>query len=240
MRERTHRSMKHQIRASNLVKRFILHTQGGVTLPVLDGIDLSVRQGECVVLNGPSGCGKSTLLRCLYGNYIVTEGQILIRHLDRWVDVSQANEREILEVRRHTMGYVSQFLRVVPRVPTIDVVAEPLLFNGAWPEEGRRRSAGLLARLRVPERLWSVAPSTFSGGEQQRINIAKVFIVDYPVLFLDEPTAALDSANRLTVIELILEAKARGTAVVMISHDEDVRHDVADRFFDIPVPQRAA
>lgn len=232
--------MTQLIRVSDLSKRFTLHTQGSVTLSVLDGISINVNAGECLHLDGPSGCGKSTLLRCLFGNYVITGGEVMIRHFDRWIDLATAGPREILEMRRHTLGYVSQFLRVVPRVPTIDIVSEPLLFSGAWPEEGRRRAAALLARLRIPERLWSVAPATFSGGEQQRINIARGLIAELPILLLDEPTAALDAANRSTVIELITEAKARGTAMVMICHDQDVVEAVADRVFEIPSPRRAA
>lgn len=232
--------MTQLIRVTDLSKRFTLHTQGSVTLSVLDGISFNVNAGECLHLYGPSGCGKSTLLRCLFGNYVVTGGEVMIRHFDRWIDLAAAGPREILEMRRHTLGYVSQFLRVVPRVPTIDIVSEPLLFSGAWPEEGRRRAAALLARLHIPERLWSVAPATFSGGEQQRINIARGLIAGHPILLLDEPTAALDAANRSTVIELITEAKAHGTAMVMICHDQDVADAVVDRVFEFPSPRRAA
>jgi alpha-D-ribose 1-methylphosphonate 5-triphosphate synthase subunit PhnL len=233
-------AMQPMIEVRQLVKQFTLHTQGGVVLPVLRGIDFSVDAGECVVLSGPSGCGKSTLLRCLYGSYKVESGRAFVRHFRRWVDIAAAEEREILQVRRHTLGYVSQFLRVVPRVAAIDVVAEPLLFHGVWPEEGRRCAAALLARLRIPERLWKVAPATFSGGEQQRVNLARGFIAGYPILLVDEPTASLDSANRATVIELIAEAKQAGTAVVMICHDGEVRDAVADRLFELPGKRRVA
>ncbi len=228
------------IQTHDLRKCFVLHIQGGVRLPVLQGIDLTVSAGECVALQGPSGCGKSTLMRCLYANYKATSGRILIHHYGRWVDMAVARPREILEVRRHTMGYVGQSLRVVPRVATIDVVAEPLVFSGAWPQEGRRRAAALLARLRIPERLWSVPPATFSGGEQQRVNIARGLIAENPILLLDEPTASLDAANAETVGELITEAKRRGAAIVMICHDPIVRQLTADRLFDMPATHMAA
>lgn len=223
-----------------LSKTFILHTQGGTELPVFEGLNLTVRSGECVALHGPSGAGKSTLLRTLYANYKPHAGQVLVRHENRWVDMASASPHAVLAVRRRTMGYVSQFLRVIPRVPSLDIVAEPLKALGTGEAEARDRAAALLARLRIPERLWSLAPATFSGGEQQRVNIARGFIVSHPVLLLDEPTASLDAANRQTVIDLINEAKAAGTAVVGIFHDADVRQAVADHLFSVSPVGKAA
>ncbi|MCP5419330.1 MAG: phosphonate C-P lyase system protein PhnL [Gammaproteobacteria bacterium] len=221
------------ISVRGLNKSFTLHNQGGVVLPVLRNIDCDVYPGECVALQGVSGAGKSTLLRSLYANYKPQAGQIRVRHGAGWVDMVVAEAREILAVRRHTLGYVSQFLRAVPRVPAVDVVAEPLRLQGVSASQASQRAERMLARLRIPQRLWSLAPSTFSGGEQQRVNIARGFVVDYPVLLLDEPTAALDSANRLIVVDLIQEAKARGAAVVGIFHDQAVRDAVASRIFEV-------
>jgi alpha-D-ribose 1-methylphosphonate 5-triphosphate synthase subunit PhnL len=216
-----------------LSKSFTLHNQGGVVLPVLRHVDFSVRPGECVALHGPSGAGKSTLLRTLYANYKPQAGQIRIRHKGNWVDMAGAEARDLLAVRRYTLGYVSQFLRAVPRVPAVDVVAEPLRLQGVPAATAHDRASSLLARLRIPERLWRLAPSTFSGGEQQRVNIARGFVADYPVLLLDEPTAALDAANRAVVVELIQEAKARGAGIVGIFHDQAVRDAVASRLFEV-------
>ncbi len=221
------------VRIQGLSKTFSLHLQGGVALDVLDGVDLDIAAGECVVLMGPSGTGKSTLMRSIYANYLPQAGSILVRHGDATVDMCSAMPRDVIAVRRSTMGYVSQFLRVIPRVPAIDVVAEPLRALHVPAEEAREKAAALLARLRIPERLWQLPPATFSGGEQQRINIARGFIVDYPILLLDEPTASLDAANRQTVIELIQEAKARGAAIVGIFHDADVREAVGTRMFTL-------
>jgi alpha-D-ribose 1-methylphosphonate 5-triphosphate synthase subunit PhnL len=145
--------------------------------------------------------------------------------------MATAPPRTVLEVRRDTMGYVSQFLRVIPRVAAIDIVAERLTEQGATREEARERAGDLLSRLRIPGRLWNLAPATFSGGEQQRVKIARGFIREYPILLLDEPTASLDGENRKTVVELINEAKARGAAVIGIFHDDGVRGAVADRTF---------
>jgi alpha-D-ribose 1-methylphosphonate 5-triphosphate synthase subunit PhnL len=185
------------------------------------------------VLSGPSGSGKSTLLRALYANYLAQAGEVLVRHDGDWVDMAQAPPHQVLEVRRLTLGYVSQFLRVIPRVSTLDIVAEPLRRQGLAIAEARERAAGLLDRLNVPARLWHLAPGTFSGGEQQRVNIAHCFVGDFPVLLLDEPTASLDADNRAIVVGLIHEALARGAALVGIFHDAAVREAVATHSYDM-------
>src|SRR5690348_7856663 len=176
------------LRTNALAKGFTLHLQGGVHIPVLAGVDIELRQGECVVLSGPSGVGKSTLMRSLYGNYRAESGNILIRHRGEMVDLARAEPRTILAVRQQTLGYVSQFLRVVPRVPALDVVAEVLVGRGISQQEARDAATALLLRLNIPRRLHGLPPATFSGGEQQRINLARGFIADHPVLLVDEPT----------------------------------------------------
>lgn len=221
--------MTTRLRVDNLAKTFILHNQQGIRLPVFHDASLEVNAGECVVLHGHSGSGKSTLLRSLYGNYLPDSGHIWVKHRDQWVDMVSAQAREILDVRRHSVGWVSQFLRVIPRISALHLVMQPLVELGVDKAEAEQRAAALLQHLNVPERLWQLAPSTFSGGEQQRVNIARGFIVDYPVLLLDEPTASLDATNRAAVVTLIEKAKARGAAVVGIFHDEEVRERVADR-----------
>jgi len=210
-------------------KSFTLHNQGSAVIRVMEGASLHVAPGECVALTGASGAGKSTLMRVIYGNYLAASGSVLVGGLD----VVQAEPREILQLRREVLGYVSQFLRVVPRVPTVDVVAEPLLALGADPDAARARAEALLSRLNIPERLWKLSPTTFSGGEQQRVNIARGFAHAYPALLLDEPTASLDAANRAVVLELIEEAKARGAAIVGIFHDVEARARVCDRVVDV-------
>ncbi len=217
----------------NLNKTYVLHEQDGVRLPVLAAVSLQVTAGECVALDGPSGAGKSTLLRCLYGNCRADSGRIIITHGGGTVDLVTAEPREILSLRRHTLGYVSQFLRAVPRVAALDVVAEPLRWQGLSIAEGRQRAAAALASVALPERLWSLPPATFSGGEQQRVNIARGMAAAYPILLLDEPTAALDGPNRALVIDLIRASKARGAAIVGVFHDDAVRAAVADRLYDM-------
>jgi alpha-D-ribose 1-methylphosphonate 5-triphosphate synthase subunit PhnL len=225
--------MSPMIDISSVAKTFTMHLQNGVRLPVVSGVTMQVNAGECVVLSGPSGAGKSSILKMLFGNYRCDHGRIAVRHNDGVVDIASAAPRDILRVRRQTIGYVSQFLRAVPRVATIDVVAEPLIANGIPKDEARLRAGTLLRRLNIAERLWTLPPSTFSGGEQQRVNIARGFISDMPILLLDEPTASLDGINRKIVVDLIAEKKQRNVAMVAIVHDDDVRQRIADRTIDV-------
>jgi len=221
------------VHVTGLSKNFTLHNQGGICLPVLQAVDFVAGEGECLVLSGPSGTGKSTLLRCLYGNYLATQGSVRIRDGEDWVELVSAPEQKILKLRRDVIGYVSQFLRVIPRVSTLDVVAEPLRERGVALEVAREKAANLLRRLNVPERLWGLPPATFSGGEQQRVNIARGFIGGHPILLLDEPTASLDAGNRAVVVALIREAIEAGRCVIGIFHDEGVRDEVATRVLSI-------
>lgn len=221
------------IEVNHLSKHFVLHNQGGVELPVLNDVSLKVAAGECLVLHGPSGTGKSTLLRSLYANYLPQQGEIKVKHKDQTIDMVSAAPHEILNIRQHSMGYVSQFLRVIPRVNTLDIVSEPLRRQGIDVDTAKKRAADLLERLNIPEHLWHLAPSTFSGGEQQRVNIAHCFVTHYPIMLLDEPTASLDASNRQVVIALIHEAMQRGAALVGIFHDQEVRDAVGTHFYDI-------
>ncbi|MFN4282966.1 MAG: phosphonate C-P lyase system protein PhnL [Alphaproteobacteria bacterium] len=226
------------LRVEGLSKTFTMHNQNGAQLPVLKGLSFSVSAGECLALSGPSGIGKSTVLRLIYGNYGAETGRILLRQGEAEIDLARADPRDILRLRRKTIGYVSQFLRVIPRVPTLEIVADTLRHAG-FTGDPIPPAQAMLTRLRIPERLWHLAPSTFSGGEQQRVNLARVFVHPFPALLLDEPTASLDAANRQTVIELIQSAWARGAAVVGIFHDLEVRDAVATRLLDMD-PFRAA
>jgi alpha-D-ribose 1-methylphosphonate 5-triphosphate synthase subunit PhnL len=217
----------------NVAKSFTMHLRDGIVLPVVSGVTFEADAGECVVLGGPSGAGKSSLLKMVYGNYAVDTGEILLAHHGELVDLAIADPRTVIEVRRDSIGYVSQFLRTVPRVSALDVVAEPLVIRGVDKAVAQTRARELLARLNLPERLWSLPPATFSGGEQQRVNIARGFITDHPVLLLDEPTASLDATNRAVVVSMITEKKAAGVALLGIFHDDDVRAEVADRVVDV-------
>jgi alpha-D-ribose 1-methylphosphonate 5-triphosphate synthase subunit PhnL len=214
-------------------KAFTMHLQGGLRLPVVAGITFSVRPGECVVLAGRSGVGKSSVLKMIFGSYRCDSGQILVGDHSARTDIARASPRNMLALRKSTIGYVSQFLRAVPRVPAIDVVAEPLLGNGSSREDGRARAADLLNRLNIPEPLRNLPPATFSGGEQQRVNIARGFLPDLPILLLDEPTASLDGENCAVVTGLIAEKKRQGKAIVAVVHDDAVRDRIADSVIDL-------
>lgn len=224
----------------DLAKTFVLHNADAAAIPVFERLSLEVSPGECVVLAGESGVGKSTLMRSIYGNYLPSRGSVRVLHDGAYVDITQALPHQVLDVRRRTLGYVSQFLRVIPRISTLQLVMEPLLENGVDPDEAQGRAETLLSALRLPKAHWDLPPATFSGGEQQRVNIARSFIRNYPVMLLDEPTASLDAENRAIVVTLIKEALGRGAAMIGIFHDHDVRDAVATRLFGVSEFKAAA
>ena len=228
------------LRIDNLAKTFLLHNQGAKKLPVFQNISFQVKAGECLVLTGASGTGKSTLLRAIYANYLVQSGTINIRHENKWVDLASASPHKVLDIRKKTLGYVSQFLRVIPRISAIDLVCEPLIVQGKLIKPAKAQAKKLLNKLSIPESLWDLPPATFSGGEQQRVNIARTLIQDYPILLLDEPTASLDENNRDAVIEIINEARNQGTAIVGIFHDKYVRESVGTKMFNVELAKKAA
>jgi len=219
------------LQAEGVGKAFTLHLQGGVRIPVLTEAAFTLHEGECLALTGPSGAGKTTLLRSLYGNYRIDAGHIRVRDGDNFVDLATADPRTILRLRHAAIGYVSQFLRVVPRVPALDIVSE--IFSARGSENAAAQAAALLQRLNIPPRLDGLPPATFSGGEQQRVNLARGFAGKHPILLLDEPTASLDPVNRDVVISMIREAKAEGIGVIGIFHDGAVREAVADRVHQV-------
>jgi alpha-D-ribose 1-methylphosphonate 5-triphosphate synthase subunit PhnL len=223
----------HALELSGVAKTFTMHLQGGLRLPVLRDVSFSVEPGQCVALTGPSGAGKSSILKLIYGNYRCDKGQILVRTDEAIVDIASAAPRQILSVRQRALGYVTQFLRAVPRVSALDIVAEPLIMKSVSRETATARAAEMLRRFNVPERLWSLPPATFSGGEQQRINLARGLLPEHPILLIDEPTASLDANNRAVVIDIVRERKKQGAAIVTIVHDDDVREAIADVGIDV-------
>ena len=216
-----------------VTKTFTMHLQGGLRLPVLRDVSFAAAPGQCIVLTGPSGAGKSSILKLIYGNYRCDSGHILVSAADNTVDIATAAPREILSVRQRALGYVTQFLRAVPRVSALDIVAEPLIMKGVARDDATARAAMMLRRFNVPERLWSLPPATFSGGEQQRINLARGLLPEHPILVLDEPTASLDANNRAVVVDIVRERKQQGAAIVAIVHDENVRDRIADIAVDV-------
>ena len=213
------------IQIKNLNKSFQLYNQNDTNINVFKNINFRVNKGEVVALTGNSGTGKSTLLKLIYGSYVISKGDVLISD----INIKKSSPRDILKLRKNKLGYVSQFLRVVPRVPTIDVVIEPLLEIGCEKKIALKKAQEILERLNIPKNLWNLSPLTFSGGEQQRVNIARGFIHNYPYLLLDEPTASLDQNNKNVVLDLIEKAKLNGSAIIGIFHDETARNKVATR-----------
>ena len=214
-------------------KSFTLHLQNSAHLPAVAPLNLSVKKGECVVLQGPSGAGKSSVLKMIYGSYRCKHGAIFVDDGRQILNIATALPREILQLRRDVIGYVSQFLRVIPRVSTLEIITTASENQGVANNEALEKAKNLLRRLNIAERLWILPPATFSGGEQQRINIARGFIGNHTILLLDEPTASLDKENRAIVAELIAEKKKAGVAVLGIFHDEDARTRVADRIITL-------
>ena len=225
--------MDWMLKLINLGKDFVFHHQKGTRLVVMDGFSMDFFPGESAVLSGPSGSGKSTLLRMIYAGYKTGKGRILIKHNGEQVDIATASPATIYKLRQDTIGYVSQFLRVVPRVSALDTVIEPLMARNVNEQQAIEKGKQMLERLNIPENLWHLSATTFSGGEQQRINIARGFIADYPLLLLDEPTASLDTENRAVVMELIKEALAKGSCVISIFHDKSDQETIADRTIDM-------
>lgn len=221
------------ISANGISKKFVMHQQNGAEINVFSDLKFDAESGQCLILAGQSGSGKSTLLRMMYGNYLSNSGELKIKTADHWVDMVTATPRQIVALRKNSIGYVSQFLKTIPRVTTLNVVMQPALERGIAQEDAQKRAEDLLSRLNIPERLWHLAPSTFSGGEQQRVNIARGFMVSWPILLLDEPTASLDEKNRDVVLELIQEAKDNGSAIIGIFHDAYVRQQVGNRQFNV-------
>jgi alpha-D-ribose 1-methylphosphonate 5-triphosphate synthase subunit PhnL len=225
--------MAEAIRLEGVAKSFTMHLRGGAELPVVQDVAFAVTPGECVALGGPSGAGKSSILKIIYGNYRADAGAVWLRDGGEWVDVARADPRRVLALRRRTLGYVSQFLRAIPRVPARELAAAAARDAGLEADAAMARAESLLDRLNVPERLWGLPPATFSGGEQQRVNLARGLAAEHPILLLDEPTASLDAESRDRAIALIRERRDAGAAILGIFHDALVREAVADRVVDV-------
>jgi len=217
----------------NISKDFVFHHQEGTRIKVLEDFSMEFFPGRATVLTGSSGSGKSTLLKMIYAGYRIPKGKILVRHQQEMVDMAKALPSLIYEVRRHTIGYVGRVLKVLPRVSALETVIEPLLARRMEVRKAEQRGRQILDRLRIPENLWHLSATTFSGGDQQRINLARGFAAPYPILLLDEPTASLDSGTRDIVMDLIQEAIQAGTCVIAVFHDPPARKEITDRTIDL-------
>jgi alpha-D-ribose 1-methylphosphonate 5-triphosphate synthase subunit PhnL len=220
----------------NLNKHFTLHDQNK-TIPSCANVSFTVEPGGLSALIGPTGAGKSSVLKCIYRTYLPSAGRLLFRtEADETVDLAQASEHEVLALRKHEIGFVTQFLHCLPRKAAVDVVAEPLLVRGATRAEAREKSRGLLDALNVPERLWEVPPATFSGGEKQRVNLARGLVARPRLLLLDEPTASLDPRTTDKVVEILQGIKAEGVAMLAIFHHPDLVTRLADQVIELAPP----
>ena len=223
-----------RLEVKNLDKTFTVHTQGSIEVKGFENINFQVKNGEFLSLFGPSGAGKSSILKTLFRTYTTTRGNILFTKDDRSkIDIASATESEILELRKSELGYVSQFLQVLPRISAVDVVAEQLIFKGESEAVSREKAKEMLDYLSIREELFDLSPLTFSGGEQQRVNIAKGIIAPKSLLLLDEPTASLDKTNTMKVVEKLKELKAQGVAMVGIFHDLDAMEMISDSIYKL-------
>jgi alpha-D-ribose 1-methylphosphonate 5-triphosphate synthase subunit PhnL len=211
-----------------LSKGFTMHIVGGKRFCAFPPMSFSVQPGECLQLAGPSGTGKSSLLKCLYRTYQPSAGRALLRVDGGHVDLAAAPEPEILRLRQGVIGYVSQFFQAIPRLTAATVVAEPLREQGVKAEEAQRRARAMLERLDIPASLWDAFPSTFSGGERQRVNLARALVASRALLLLDEPVASLDPDRRARVLDLLDELKRDGAALIAVFHDVE-RPPLVDR-----------
>ena len=217
------------IEVHDLSKVFELHILHEKRITALEQIDMTIGEGEIIGLTGKSGSGKSSLMKCLHRTYLATTGEILYNSLSGVVDLVKADDHAVIALRRQEIRYCSQFLSVIPRVSAIDVVAEPLWRTEKNKDLARSQAKELLETLGLPSGLWDAYPVTFSGGEQQRVNVARAIIERPRLLLIDEPTASLDARTKDIVIRLIRDLKQHGTAVLCISHDEYTLERLADR-----------
>ncbi|MFH1080873.1 MAG: phosphonate C-P lyase system protein PhnL [Pseudomonadota bacterium] len=216
-----------------LAKTFVLHILGGKRLEAFQDVSFRVEAGCFLGISGPSGSGKSSILKCINRTYLPTAGTIRYESDNGTVDLAAIPEQQIIALRRRDIAYVSQFLRVLPRVAALDVVAEPLYMQGVSREAGRQQAVKLLQKLNIPDHLHDAYPSTFSGGEQQRINIARSVIRRPRLLLLDEPTASLDKDSEARVLHILEELKSQGTAMIGIFHDSVVMQSIADQIYHL-------
>ncbi|MGB6330087.1 MAG: phosphonate C-P lyase system protein PhnL [Halarcobacter sp.] len=223
-----------RLEVKDLNKTFNVHTRGSIEVKGFENINLSVKQGEFLSLFGPSGAGKSSILKTLFRTYTTTSGSIIF-HKDNGntIDISNASESEILNLRKNEIGYVSQFLQILPRISAVDVVSEQLIFKGESEEVSRIKAKEMLDYLSIREELFDLSPLTFSGGEQQRVNIAKGIIAPKSLLLLDEPTASLDKTNTMKVVEKLKILKTQGVAMVGIFHDLEAMNIISDSIHEL-------
>lgn len=225
------------LQIKNFGKRFTIHHLDK-TMQAVEHINFSLEQGEFVGIVGKSGSGKSTILKSIYRTYLPDMGNI-IYHSKRYglIDLAYATEREILYLRKHEIGYVSQFLNVMPRTTSRELVEKALLEMGETEEAAQKEAEKALRHFELDRNLWDTYPNTFSGGEKLRLNIAMATVKKPRLLLLDEPTASLDQESKVKVREIIEKLKASGTTLVGIFHDIEFMDGLCDQVFDMKFSQ---
>ncbi|MGO9309088.1 MAG: phosphonate C-P lyase system protein PhnL [Spirochaetia bacterium] len=222
------------IRCVSLSKTFLMHMRGGTRIDAFRDVSFSVEKGQFLGVGGPSGSGKSSLLKCLYRTYLPSSGEVWYTDgKSETHDLAAADEHVVMQLRRHEIGYVSQFFPVIPRVSAVDTIANGMVARGFPRAEGEKRARELLGRLAIPRPLWDMFPSTFSGGEKQRVNIIHAVIAQPRLLFLDEPTASLDAVSAREAVSLILELKSQGTAIIGVFHDRELLARLSDQVIEM-------
>jgi alpha-D-ribose 1-methylphosphonate 5-triphosphate synthase subunit PhnL len=227
------------LEVNDLSKVFSLHILNNKRIEALKQINFTMQEGEIIGLTGKSGSGKSSLMKCIYRTYLATTGEIIYTSRAGKMDMVKATDHQIIELRKSEITYCSQFLSVIPRVPAVDVVCENLFRIEKDRQAAREKAKEMLENLGLPYELWDAFPVTFSGGEQQRINVARAIIASPRFLLIDEPTASLDQKTKDVVIDMILDLKKNGTSVLCISHDEYTLERLVDRRMDLHLGQIA-
>jgi len=223
-----------RLEVKNLKKIFHVHTQGGIEVTGFNDINFELKKGEFLSLFGPSGAGKSSVLKTLFRTYTTSGGSIIFnKDNGESIDISRVNESAILQLRKHDIGYVSQFLHILPRVSAVEVVSQELMFKGESQSTSILKAKEMLDYLSIREELFDLSPLTFSGGEQQRVNIAKGIIAPKSLLLLDEPTASLDKNNTMKVIQKLQEIKKEGVSMIGIFHDLEAMDLISDRVYKL-------
>jgi alpha-D-ribose 1-methylphosphonate 5-triphosphate synthase subunit PhnL len=222
------------LQVNNLAKDFTMHIRDGVMIPGFSGVSFQTKAASLLAITGPSGTGKSSLLKCIYRTYLPSAGEILYTAKDGTViNLASACDWDVLSLRRNEIGYVSQFFHIMPRISALETLIEPLVSRGENRKVALDRAMEMLSRVGLGKTLWDMYPSTFSGGEKQRLNILHAIITKPRLLLLDEPTASLDKGYKDCIMEMILALKAEGTAMIGVFHDRDALLALSDTRYDL-------
>lgn len=225
--------MNELLKIEGLSKSFTLHNLNKHITASKD-INISLNEGEFIGITGKSGSGKSTILKCLYRTYLPEEGNIWYKS-EKFGDInlSKADERKIIYLRKYEIGYVSQFLNVMPRTTARELIEQAVLEMGGSAEFAEAEAEKMLKHFELDKELWDTYPNNFSGGEKLRLNIARAMVKHPRLLLLDEPTASLDNSSKAKVRELIEQLKSEGTTMIGIFHDIEFMEGLCDRTYNM-------